>query len=311
MSFFTIARPFPRYPLVIVWILLLSFGHLVATQEHALHNETLLERAYGEAESRKPRCPSLEECRAALKPGRPPKDSVMFYTNRPTNKNVLDLWGTRIADYMNDNHLTGLISGLDWYDVNFVMTRYEGSELEKSQFFINVNRAYAEVTKGRVYLLMPYGTAPRGNSYFWHVEWPIIRDGGKVTEIVWMDLDQLLKGETPPPKELDTLWWKKGDRKPATYPGQALEEQRSFPSGLLSSTSRATSSRAPSQALSFVPSTASSQALTQGPFADSTVTSLSAAPVVTTSSATSITTRRKGGLQGGFFNRGKKAASTA
>ena len=117
------------------------------------------------------------------------------------------------------------------------LNAFGGTPSQYLTFERTITRTFAQRMEGKVYLLLPYGTAPPVQGYFWEVEWPILRDGGRVTEIVWIDANLLrdrpfeaqseedlsllasMESSIRSPFEFTTTWWKQGDARPVTQPG--------------------------------------------------------------------------------------------
>ena len=113
-----------------------------------------------------------------------------------------------------------------WKDDTFIEKwQYHGTEREEEAFTENTYWAFAAHSKGRVFLLMPYDKAPRADSLWWKVEWPEIRDGTQVSEVIWVDASPFLRGRHPPdPHSITRTWWKRGDAMPASFPSEAAEQ---------------------------------------------------------------------------------------
>ena len=187
-------------------------------------------------------------------------------------------------------------------------------------------KVYSELTKGRVYLMMPYGAAPDEQGLFWLIEWPQLRHRGMVTEIIWIDLNTLMEPRGPPdPFTVTKLWWKKGMKLPATYPGGPLpgpdihisvSELLNIPTAVSSSAiatnkRRKKSTARPSHSVlpeSIVTNFAGLGLETPlGAFSSSffgaTTRASSRKPLRTSRGASGRPSAGLGGLRGGFFNR--------
>ena len=166
--------------------------------------------------------PTRDEIINNLKPGMPPKDRALFWTAFPR-----DLWAYRQADALKDEwasaySLVDMNSGVWNSEELLYFTNYEGTIAEHRTFRRNENQVFAEAAEGRVYLLMPSGTAPHPYSFFWEDEWPVLERSAKITEIVWVDATPLFRGQMPPdPATVTRIWWRQGIALPVSYPGMA------------------------------------------------------------------------------------------
>ena len=66
---------------------------------------------------------------------------------------------------------------------------------------------------------MPHGAAPPADDPFWRIQWPALRDGGSVKEIIWLDPDPIVEqGSLEDPQASNVAWWRRGDAEPRTSP---------------------------------------------------------------------------------------------
>lgn len=264
-------------------LLLSSCSYQVAAQ--SFFNETAIER-------RKPPFPSRQQCLDALRPGCPPKDKTVYWTGLPTSSFTYFMHLSAI-DYWADEYDFATFSDERLWDPPLFTekSQYSGTKDQSRQFTDHAVEAFSRGTQGKVYLFMPYDTAPYVNGRFWNIEWPIFRDGGLVTEILWVDTKYLGQPELlPEPQNVPRVWWKKGDARPATVPeGVSLSP--------------------PQQSASAVTlSTRSTSAGTSTGTLTGTSTDTSAGSSATTTKTTSAPAQ---GLKPGFFNRPKSRASTS
>ena len=206
---------------LLLWLACVLFSRTVAAQSTSDLNDTSPEL---KVRAKFPPFPSLQNCRDHIVHNMPPEDKAIFYTRvvgdeeRYTNARVIWEW---------KNGLFSISRPTNWDPWDFLnRKKYKGNNEGYRAFVRNYSIAFTEHARGRVYLLMPYTLAPRKDSLFWEIEWPIIKRGGKVTEVIWIDTGLLLLDEFLPAKEkAQKLWWKAGDKLPVTYPSDLTSEE--------------------------------------------------------------------------------------
>lgn len=255
--------------------------------------------------ARKPPFPSRDECYYAIAPGQPPTDRTLYWTGFPETYSKWQHHMDLLDDYVVKYKLRTATDSANWYSGDFKEPEnYQGSITERVTYVRNMFWAFSARTKGKVYLLMPYNTAPRLESQFWRFEWPALRDGGLVTEIIWIDARLLDTAEGPPdPLSVTKTWWKLGNSRPATYRGVAP------PAPKPPATSKAPKSSSTTQTSRPRPQGTLGGFLNPRPLTTVSATPQPSVPTPSPSTLSTTTSRtRGGGLRPGFFNR---PASTA
>ena len=200
--------------------------------------------------------PTYRECENALLPGQPMENRALYWSGFPNQDTTYRFFHAMEA-YAKKNGLVH-VEDLDIYSPKEFMeqSRYidsssgEFSREERAAwkaFIEDFCSVFSRRTKGKMYLLMPYNTAPPEYGMFWQLEWPILKREGLVTEIIWIDSTSLDTRYPPPPSEVTRLWWKKGDKNPATYPGQKRIAPKPQVRRKTSSTTSQTTSAKPRQ----------------------------------------------------------------
>lgn len=122
----------------------------------------------------KPKFPSLDDIKGKFTA--PPKDTAFFFTG-------LNRQGVKEAKEYAEKH--GLHHVGQSYPDRFTNPgEYDGSAKERREFQENFSRVFAEGTTGVAYLLIDNNKEPKDDSIFKTVEFPALRDGGKVPKIV-------------------------------------------------------------------------------------------------------------------------------
>lgn len=153
--------------------------------------------------ARKDKYPSKEDCESHLKKDEPAKDTSIFFTGLA--KKAMNEVKTYAVDH-GLTHVTNVYTPKQFTNVG----EYEGTDEERRAFQEAFSAVYAEHTSGKAYLMMDLEKKPKKDSIFYSVEFPALRDGGDVSEIIWLDINNK---PDDPTKETKT-WWKKGDDDP-------------------------------------------------------------------------------------------------
>ena len=202
---------------LLFWLLASLLDYEAGANPIEASNRTLVERA------KKPTFPSIEEIRQHIVTGKPETNKSLFWAGSTVGGEEAIEQVLALQEYEKRYSLTHIYAPGIWTQPEFVNpNQYQPSPRRKSVFQRNLLRVWAERTKGTVYLLMSYSKAFDERSVFWSMEWPILRDKGQVSEIVWIDSDLLRSPRQlpPDPTTVTRIWWKKGQANPATVPGQ-------------------------------------------------------------------------------------------
>ncbi|KAL8823309.1 MAG: hypothetical protein Q9191_005974 [Dirinaria sp. TL-2023a] len=123
----------------------------------------------------KPGFPSLDNGKAKFKA--PPKDKSLYFTGLKKRSDV-----NKAKKYAEDH---GLVHVSQSYPPHFTDPgQYEGTDAEKRTFQENFSRLYAQHTTGDGYLMLDTHKNPAAGSIFQTVEFPAMKNGGKVDKIL-------------------------------------------------------------------------------------------------------------------------------
>lgn len=170
----------------------------------------------GPKKKKKPPFPTAAQIEQAILPGQPAKDRAFYWARMVSSFSE----SVVVQEYAKDWELLDVFNNEIWNKEDFINggdVGYAGTDQDLKKFTENYSRTFASHTSGKVYLLMPYNTAPPKFGMFWRIEWPALRDSGLVDEIIWLDGD-LLTSCSPDPSKVTKTWWKRGQKRPATRP---------------------------------------------------------------------------------------------
>ena len=194
------------------WLLLFNFCTIIVARSLLPINETLVERAIGFSPIP---YPSRQQCFNAVQNGQPVPDHALFVAGMPRDYFDFIEWYAKVYG------LSWIISPNVWKSDFIKRGRYRGTENEEKAFQSNYAWAFAARAKGRVFLMMPFDTAPSEDGIFWKSQWPALEKGGKVNQVIWLDGNRVLDGTLGPPYHVEERWWRRRDGNPPASTPQA------------------------------------------------------------------------------------------